>query len=186
MYTAPLLIAAFGISYVATVLKPRTNMHRLAVALASICLLCVFVAGLSSSTYMGLPDTQAASLDYCHEQGIPPKDTLYEGYTPFAPGGIVYEIYDYDWDEEDWAQYAILSSLMYGRYFAEPERVPDKIAFYDALFQNASLIKEFQPEPQPKNFFERLDLITYYLSFSQGKTESTRFSGPTIKIYKLD
>ncbi|MEI2750223.1 MAG: hypothetical protein V9E88_15870 [Ferruginibacter sp.] len=41
--------------------------------------------------------------------------------------------------------YVVASSAIYDRYFAEPERYPDEIAFYNQLFATSALVKEFDP-----------------------------------------
>lgn len=41
--------------------------------------------------------------------------------------------------------YVVASSAIYDRIFAEPERYPDEIAFYNQLFATSALVKEFDP-----------------------------------------
>ena len=56
-------------------------------------------------------------------------------------------------------QYLIVSDYMYGRFFAERERYPSEIAFYQGLFDHGRLIQAFSP--------------------------SLTSSGPVIQIYAL-
>ncbi len=55
--------------------------------------------------------------------------------------------------------YAILNQERYGRYYAEPERYPEAVGFYDTLFKEATLLQEFHNSPTQ--------------------------AGPTIQIYAL-
>jgi hypothetical protein len=61
---------------------------------------------------------------------------------------------------EEGYQYIMVSSGIYGRFYREPERYPNQIAFYDNLFHNYRLIHAVEP-----------DAAT---------------AGPTIRIYALD
>jgi 4-amino-4-deoxy-L-arabinose transferase-like glycosyltransferase len=45
----------------------------------------------------------------------------------------------------DEAGYLVASSYIYDRYYAEPQRYPDAIAFYDRLFAEGNLLAEFAP-----------------------------------------
>ncbi|MGB9590385.1 MAG: ArnT family glycosyltransferase [Candidatus Hydrothermia bacterium] len=76
-----------------------------------------------------------------------------EAYT--APlGGTDYVVFEQfslasgrtleDYSREGY-QYLIVSSSMYGRYLAEPERYVNEVGFYQALFSSARLLQEFRP-----------------------------------------
>lgn len=41
--------------------------------------------------------------------------------------------------------YLVISSGMYDRYYAEPERYATEVAFYDSLFNEAELLQQFEP-----------------------------------------
>jgi len=57
-------------------------------------------------------------------------------------------------------KYLIVSSYMYNRYLAEPEKYPNQVKFYKDLFEE-ELVQEFKPNPK-------------------------NIPGPTIKIYKIN
>jgi 4-amino-4-deoxy-L-arabinose transferase-like glycosyltransferase len=46
------------------------------------------------------------------------------------------------------AEYLVASSYIYGRYYAEPERYADAVAWYDRLFAEGDLLVEFAPNWQ--------------------------------------
>ncbi len=58
---------------------------------------------------------------------------------PFAADGNLQALRQEGYD------YVVASSYIYNRYFAEPERYPDEINFYNQLFATGALIKEFEP-----------------------------------------
>jgi len=68
-----------------------------------------------------------------------------------------------EWTVEDYGRegysYLILSSAMYDRYLAEPERYPSQVSFYTTLFDRGRLLQKFEP--------------------------STTRGGPVIRIYEL-
>ena len=43
--------------------------------------------------------------------------------------------------------YLVVSDTVYGRYYAEAERYPDRVKFYNALFACDCLVQEFKPSP---------------------------------------
>ena len=43
--------------------------------------------------------------------------------------------------------YLVVSDTVYGRYFAEADRYPERVKFYNALFGCDCLVKEFEPSP---------------------------------------
>ena len=77
-------------------------------------------------------DTRLTALDYLETVQITPKNSIYEGYTPFHPNGFK-TIFDEDFESNEDIHYIILSSLIYERYFGEPERYADEISFYDRI-----------------------------------------------------
>jgi len=70
-------------------------------------------------------------------------------------------------------QYLMVSDTQFNRYLAEPERYPDNVKFYEKLFSEGTLIKEFIPRkdlwPKPEDRFRK-----YHIHVS-----------PTIRIFKI-
>ncbi|VAW32168.1 hypothetical protein MNBD_CHLOROFLEXI01-5078 [hydrothermal vent metagenome] len=69
------------------------------------------------------------------------KDTSFEVVDSWALGQdrVVLDYYDEDFD------YLVVSSGMYFRFYADPERSPSQVQFYDSLADEAALVQEFTP-----------------------------------------
>jgi hypothetical protein len=131
-YPSVLLPAAFGVSYLLEKVKPFA-WARVAIQIAASLMLGLnLLGGVTESVYMDLPDTSVIGLQYLNEQKISPDQTVYEGYTPFAPIGKL-DIYDFDFDHPGDIDYAILSSKIYERYQAEPCAITAKMPSMNAL-----------------------------------------------------
>ncbi len=75
-------------------------------------------------------------------------------------------------------QYAIVSSGLYARYLAEPERYRRESAFYGQLFATKELLAIFSPLPHPAALPAVL-ARDCYCSLTQTRGE------PTIRVYRL-
>ena len=80
---------------------------------------------------------------------------------------------------EEGYRYLIVSSAIYERYLAEPERYQDESQFYAQLFDGGRLLAEFQPPPHPPILPHSL-ARDCFCSLSQTRGE------PTIRIYRLE
>lgn len=185
MYTAPLLIAAFGMCYLWSILKQRKALQVLAATAMTVALVLLALRGVSSSTNMALTDTRAASYAYANENNITKNNSLFEGYTPFNPRGIP-QIYDFNWEDTEATKFVILSSFMYDRYYAEPERYSKQISFYENVKKHTVLLAEFEPSPEPDTPARQIDSLVYYLKRHLGQPVEARLTGPTIQIYKMN
>lgn len=76
-------------------------------------------------------------------------------------------------------RYAVVSSAIYSRFLAEPERYPREAAFYVELFGTKELLKSFPPLPHPA-WLPAAFATDCYCTASQTRGE------PTIRIYRLD
>jgi len=135
-------------------------------------------------------DTRIVSIDYVSEIGATNSNTFYEGYTPFnlgKPGRIFdsFEKMDISKPSNPELKYIILSSSMYSRYYAEPNKYSEQIAFYDALKANKKIIKEFKPitanlpdesSNDIKNIVNSLLTISGFLKGG--------YTGPTLIFYE--
>ena len=91
---------------------------------------------------------------------------------------------DYEVGLENY-QYILLSSSIYDRYFAEPERYQEQISIYNEIRNSYELIKEFQPYPTAKSTIGQLENIIYFLKYRLGLTDEIRYSGPTLEMYRI-
>ncbi len=184
MYIAPLFLIAIGIS---TLWEQRKRHTALFIG-TIILILCFVVPEGIHSVYipvrMKFTDTRLISQKYCQENNITRNNSLYEGYTPIMPTnfGAIFTNYTKFKGEYD---YIILSSSIYGRYFAEPERYAEQIEIYEEIRSQNILLKRFEGYPVAKDALHRLENIVYFVQLRLGLTDKVRLGGPTIEIYKV-
>jgi len=184
MMITPLLLAALGTARTWTALKQRKAVRRLTAACFIIFSLVYALNGLSASVIMTWQDTRVDALQFLTDNDITEEITTSEGYTPFLPRNVR-TIFDFDYSNPGQTRYVVLSSNMYGRYNAEPERYAAEIDYYAGLRANASLIAEFAAEEKPEGIKEQLIVLGDYLTGLTHQTKTTHTTGPTIQIYQL-
>ena len=87
--------------------------------------------------------------EFCMENGINEENTVFEGYSPLEMNGSTIIPIGIDKsgnimmpnDKRD-AKFFMVSSGMYGRFYAEPERYAGAIAMYEAIEDTCDLIYE--------------------------------------------
>lgn len=127
------------------------------------------------------PDTRNISAQWV-EKHIPVKSKIGQDYyTGILPEEMFAITKKYSLSQEksldeyrsEGYHYILVSSTMYDRYFAEPDKYRKNVEFYKRLFTECELVKEFKPDanywPPPGERF-----LKYHIHVS-----------PTIKIYKL-
>ena len=184
MFITPLFLIALGISF----LWEKSKQHR-SVKLIGILLVGIFIFQQSVHTiYVPIrqkyTETRVVSKTYCDTNGITKENSIYEGYTPLAPSAPKEIFVDYLIGTSN-KEYILLSSSMYGRYFAESERYQEYIRIYGEIRENNQIIKQYQPSPIATNTIGQIENIFYFLRFRFGLTDEIRYSGPTIKIYRI-
>lgn len=116
-------------------------------------------------------DTRQVSLDWI-DQNVPNGSVIFrENYTPEVELLGKYEVRNYgsrlpntDITEISKADFLMISSSMYGRYYAHPNHSQKQIAFYNSITEFLPLIKGFYPNETISGPVIRI----YYIS------ESTR------------
>jgi hypothetical protein len=185
MYTAPLLLAGAGMAYLWRNFKTKKIINFLLIALFLGAISQQMITSLAISARMGFTDTRLISLEYCNQNGITTENAIYEGYTPLFPQ-FYKTIFNEDPDSQDETiKYIVLSSNMYGRYFYEADRYTDQVNYYQAIDQNHKLIKEFEPTPNPTDLQGKIEDIIYYFLRYFNKNQDARYTGPTIRIFKI-
>ncbi len=184
MMTTPLFLAAIGLAF----LWQKTKHKQLArVALATMVLagLVPFVLkGMVTSVMLTWPDTRGAGLHYLQEHNMSEKNTLSEGYTPYNPNNVV-ELFKVDLSDPMGKEHIILSSSMYDRYLAEPDRYPAENEFYNRVRNQLELKKEFRPHPEPTSVPGQMEVLIEYLDRQLNGSEARFLKGPIIEIYTL-
>lgn len=184
MMITPLMLAALGIAKLWAAIKQRQISRVIALVFLGILLSIYALNGLTSSIVLTWQDTRVVALEFAGKNGISPENSVYESYTPFLPRNLR-TIFEFDLDDPGDFQYVILSSSMYGRFQAEPDRYASETAFYAEVRAKASLIAEFKADPKPGSSLEQLKALGDYLVNLFRQTKTTYTTGPTIQIYQL-
>ena len=185
MYIAPLFIIVFGISF----LLEKKEKNSVAINVISALLISFFLIQQSIYTlYIPIQkkftDTRVVSTEYCDLIGINRDNSIYEGYTPLQPN-FPTKIFDDFYEKVPNKDFVLLSSIMYNRYFAEPERYQDSIDIYNEIRDSYPLIKQYIPSPYEEGTLGQLENILYFIKYRLGLTDEVRYSGPTIEIYQI-
>ncbi len=184
MMITPLLLAALGLTKLWDAIKHRQLTKLLAIAFLGV-FACVYALnGVTSSVLLTWKDTRVVALEFTEQNDITQENSVYESYTPFLPRNLR-TIFDFDLDDPGQIQFVILSSNMYNRYEAEPDRYTSETAFYADLRARASLLAEFEASPKPENTLEQLYAFRDYMINLIRQTKTTNTTGPTIQIYEL-
>lgn len=153
----PFYLILTGVGLGQTVLWARNRWKPLgAAAMVLSCLLGgnVLLSGLTETKALTVPDTRNRSLEAVSAMGITPENTLYEGYTPFAPADYTDLSDAFEWADGEIrpkAEYAgkryfMMSDSFYGRYRGDLERYGDKAAVYSAIEAQYPLVYRLVPD----------------------------------------
>lgn len=184
MMITPLLLAALGLTKLWAAIKQQTLVKAVATVFLGVFVLVYALNGLTSSVLLTWQDTHFAALQFTSDNGITEENSAYEGYTPFLPR-TVKTIFDFDLNNSGQIDFVILSSNMYGRFEAEPDRYKVENAYYTELRAKAVLIAEFKSSKKPENPVEQLTILGDYLNNLIKGTKTTYTTGPTIQVYRL-
>lgn len=189
MYTAPLLITAYGIDVIKR--ESLSAFKKYIGPAGKLAFLFIFFKLLVVSTVITamftLRDTRDVSYQFIKEAGINKENALYEGYTPLCPGGPRALVIDGDIIANK--TFVILSSSTYNKFFKEKERYTRQTQFYNQLF-SLPMVNEFTPVSDDDftdlSFWANKSLtkgIAFLLAYVRDRNEL--LSGPTIKIYRI-
>lgn len=184
MMITPILLAALGVTKLWNIIKHQRVVKLLAMIFLGVIGAIYALNGFTSSILLTWQDTRSIALQFSAENGITQENSVSEGYTPFLPR-TVKTIFDFDLNDPGQTDFVILSSSMYGRFEAEPDRYSSENYYYAALRNRATLIGEFRSSPKPTNPIEQLRIFGDYLYDLIKGTKTTHTTGPTIQIYQL-
>jgi len=184
MMISPLLLAGLAVTKILIAIRSHKLLRWLFIISVSLSALFYAENGFSKSIFMNWQDTRIEALEDFSELGIEQKNSVSEGYTPLIPRSPV-RIFDFDMQNPGEKQFVILSSNMYMRFEAEPDRYQSENAFYRALRERATLIKVYAPDYKPLDPLGQVKVIVDYFQNLLGGTNSTYRTGPTIQIYQL-
>lgn len=184
MYISPLFLISFAIGYFLNVRKESKWKNILVIIVIIVYLSQQLLSSLTYSISFTFPDTRYTSLIYCINNGINTDNSIFEGYTPFF-SQFPKTIFSSDKLDKPEIKYIILSSSMYNRYFAEPNRYQKEINFYNNIRESYELVAKFTPTNiSYKNPIHCISNIIYYLKMKFGINFQNRYRGPIIEIYK--
>ena len=184
MYTGPLLLVSVGLYRSFLFVRTRIGGSGALAVLGVVCaapLVSMLLSSVTTTYRLVLPDTRAVAFSWCRGHGLTEQNTLYDGYTPFKPGGPRTADYPGSGD----AKYVMVSSEMYDRYLKEPERYKGPAAMYERVFA-LPLLASFTPvEPRVSSSYE-FGNIPAQVDFLQrlGGRDGPAFAGPTIRIFR--
>ncbi len=183
MVTTPLFLAAVGASF----LWQKTVGRKPARIALSVILMAGVVPfalkGMVTSIMLTWQDTRNDALHFLEENKITTDNTISDGYTPFNPGNKNSDFLKFDIFEPGEKEYIILSSMMFDRYAAEPDRYITQNAFYSDVRNHLKLIKEFQPDAEPTSVAGQLKVIFEYFRRLVRDDKDVYLTGPTLQIY---
>jgi len=213
MMTSGLFLSGYGIYHCGSLShtrlwtsRTRTKkfLHIMVMAVLCVPIVGMLLTSVFVSRNLSLPDTRSEALAFCQSENITPHNSVYEWYTPFAPGASGKGTRDFfghvigALDNRDISiRYVILSSRMFERYYAEPERYADKISVYERVKREGIEIKAFLSDDRPGTnatktlkfkpslrWFPTLRTLEAY--FRVGRDERrTPLQGPEIFIYRI-
>jgi Dolichyl-phosphate-mannose-protein mannosyltransferase len=195
MYTAPLLVSAYGFNAARDGALRRGGRYLFPLWCAVLILIVgrLLVASAVTTANFTLRDTRFASFLFTRETGIREENTLYEGYTPFYPHSlrdgsvrIAFNIHD----KHKKIRFVIVSSGVYDRYLDEKERYAADVEFYDKVFA-LPLIRKFAQKEYFADgkypFYLDNDLargMAFLADYTRNREQL--LTGPTIQIYRYD
>lgn len=183
MVTTPLFLAAVGASFLwqKTVGRKPARIALIVILLAGV--VPFALKGMVTSIMLTWQDTRNDALHFLEENKITTDNTISDGYTPFNPGNKNSDFLKFDIFEPGEKEYIILSSMMFDRYAAEPDRYITQNAFYSDVRNHLKLIKEFQPDAEPTSVAGQLKVIFEYFRRLVRDDKDVYLTGPTLQIY---
>ena len=196
MYLTPLLLAPIGAYYSFRYILDKGAARWLrwgAVGLGAVVALNLAAGSVAVSARYVAKDSQTFAPDFA-ARGIDAANTIFEGYSPLLPGAFntIFNRFDVvdgrlvlssqDRDRSG-MRYVVLSSSMYHRYKAEPKYGAEQ-KFYALLDKQFPMLTTYYPAAQGKPTAFEIPSIWNALVYV-GDVAHGRFTGPTIKVYKI-
>jgi hypothetical protein len=196
MDLTPLLMAPIGAYYSFRYLLDKGAAPWLrwgAVGLGAVLATNLMAGSVAVSAGYLAKDTRTSAGSFA-ANGVDDKNTIFEGYTPFLPGGFQsiftsFEVIDGRLvlsskdQNRSGLRYVVISSDMYQRYKAEPRYVAEQ-RFYALLDKQFVLLSTYDPsahgEPTLFEIPSIRNALDYALRLAHGG-----LGGPTIKVYLI-
>jgi hypothetical protein len=203
MYIGPLILACIGIDTAFLYARSRQRLARASWAVGCLAVVVVFgslfLSSLSRSVALRLPETRVVAGSYLLENGIDKQHAIYDGYTPFSPNNPVSALSMKERaDNDQGVRYVVISSEMYDRYLAEPERYAAETDFYRRIMSlqplqviaPAGVTADIQQGsadrrgeswivPEMANWWNSVRFLNYRV----GAPSGSALTGPTIEVF---
>lgn len=146
------------------------------------------LSGIWVARFSSMDDSRKDGKAFCDANYINMENTVYDGYSPLEMNGstIIPTGLDKNGNlmmppDKPHAQYLIVSSGMYNRFYAEPERYAFMINMYEKIDETCELIYESEVFVARNSKWSAVNMVYKIgdIIESQGKC-----TGPVVKIYK--
>ena len=195
MFVTPLLVSAAGVYYLFDVVSKKLTRFQKPVTATLVAVSVVATANLvatSVATSAGflVTDTRAIATKDFERLGITEENSVYEGYTVHntnAPWRVFHHFEEIDGQLiplEDDFDYVVISSSMYGRYFAEA-RYEEQQRFYRLLEDTYPLVAEYSAVGGTGSSHNPLLNIPRRIAYVTGVHSGDVTKGPTIKVFAV-
>lgn len=159
-YAYLLIFAAIGAQFVLDFVKEKTqaftekkywSLNGVVIAVIIVLpTLSLLLASMSTTMSFLAEDTRVVTQDLVREWGMDRSNTYYEGYSPLNPTYPAtifdrFEDMDFSRPVDAGVKYVILSSTMFERFFAEPDRYWSQVVFYNAVVNLGFIIDVASP-----------------------------------------
>lgn len=196
MYLTGILVAAYGLCRLC---QSKKIMKPLMLLITIILVTKLSLQSVGNMLEFVVPDSRLVALEYCQENGITSENSLAEGYTPFRIGVPTSILGNFEWEgnklvvKNNYSQYIVLGSGMYGRYQNEPQKYQSENAIYRGLEDQFEKIYETPSRPNANSYFCIISIVknvhriveTLKLQVAGScLTSSTRDN--IIRIYKIE
>lgn len=185
MMTSPLFFAAIGAAYL---WQKSANKKAARIVLTVIVLAGIvpfLLKGIVTSIMLTWSDTRNEALVFLEKNDITADNTISDGYSPFNPANKNSDFFEFDIFNPGENEYIILSSFMFDRYAAEPDRYVAQNTFYLNVRRHLELVKEFHPDPEPTSLVDQFKVILDYFGRQLRHRKAVYLTGPTLQIYRL-
>lgn len=199
MYPFYIIMVAIGIGAIAQAsdqffVSKRTLAYTskgVAALFSILILLNAILSGLSITKYSTLPDMRMAARDFLEQNGITAQNSLYEGYTPFAPSSAFSHITSFTETEHGVKvkikyaskKYFVMSNSFKKRYQAEADRYVGPCAIYNGLDTSYEIIYRGDSDGNYETNQSILKNIIHSWDYLTGIQRTT---GDTITVYDMN
>ena len=197
MYITPLLISAIGITKGFEFIKShhffasRRKIYSGAFVSFAFIVAINFISGSAADLMQFvLPDTRVFAQEFNREHGITRENSIFEGYTTHQPGGpanffgAFERVDDAFYLRERHARYVLMSSSMFNRWRAEPDRFSDQVAIYEHIEKTMTESGRFSDVPRNRSVVSLLN-ICHSISYVF-RTIDNGVVGPTLIFYETN